>query len=91
MINYIKEDTLGNQQSKKSRNENDDFNRFISNCKKELRQSGFCICFSIEHINELKKIFDLKYSLYDDIYYVEVEKWLNTLLIQRVMKSISSF
>ena len=52
MINYIKENTLGNQQSKKSRNENDDFNRFISNCKKELRQSGFCICFSIEHINE---------------------------------------
>lgn len=74
MISRLKENTLASQQSDKVKEGNTDFNRFIQTCKKELKQNGYCICFSLEQIEELKKSMKVKYTLSDGIYYVEVEK-----------------
>ena len=72
MINYIKEDTLNQQSQNKIKEDNSDFKRFVMTCKKELKQTGWCVCFSLEQINELKKKFNLKYVEKDGFYYVEV-------------------
>lgn len=74
MIIRLKENTLESQQSDKVKEDNSDFNRFVMTCKKELRQNGYCICFSMDQIEELKKSIKIKYTLSDGIYYVEVEK-----------------
>lgn len=72
MNKIIKVNTLAEQQTNKSKENIREFNKFIKNCKDEIKENKNCVCFSLEQINELKKKFNLKYVEKDGFYYVEV-------------------
>ena len=80
MINLIKEDTLNEQSQNNARNSDADFKRFVMTCKKELKLTGWCVCFNLEQVEELKKDFNLKYVESGGIYYVEVEKMIKLII-----------
>ena len=80
MINLIKENTLNEQSQNNARNSDAGFKRFVMTCKKELKQTGWCVCFSMDQIEELKKDFNLKYVEKVGFYYVEVVKMIKLII-----------
>lgn len=65
---------LGDLQGKKQRPNNQDFNRFVKTCLKELEKEGKTICFTYEQIEALKIKYNgvLKWKKNESHYIVEV-------------------
>ena len=51
---------------------NEYYNLFVSNCKKELKETNQCICFTLEQVNNLINYYGSNNLCYEptDYYYV---------------------
>lgn len=59
------------------------YNVFISNCKKELKETNQCICFSLEQINALLNYYgsnNLYYEQVEYYYVIKPKRYVITLL-----------
>ena len=53
---------------------NEDFERFITTCKHELKETGQCICFNLEQINHIIDYYGSNNLYYDQVEYYYVIK-----------------
>ena len=56
MKNFDYTNTI-NESCQKAKNEKNDFERFINNCKVELKEQGYCVAFTEEQIAAIKEFY----------------------------------
>lgn len=68
------ENTLTENSKNKGKFVQDDFERFVSNCCYELRQTGFSICFTEEQVEKIKEKYDVVVEKNENYFCIRVKK-----------------